>query len=141
MTYDPITELEENNHVGMFNIQGKRFPKHYIYRIVGTVVAQNKMKHTVTLLTPEGAINLKIWNDVFNHYDRKVSTVVDGIQQTIQDSFFEVGTHLVVFGRYSDEIFFPKIYKDTGVDNEIYRLNIVDGKIITEEKISESSPD
>ena len=141
MTYDPITELEENNHVGMFNIQGKRFPKHYIYRIVGTVVAKNKMKHTVTLLTPEGAINLKIWNDVFNHYDRKVSTVVDGIQQTIQDSFFEVGTHLVVFGRYSDEIFFPKIYKDTGVDNEIYRLNIVDGKIITEEKISESSPD
>lgn len=140
LSYDKLDTLESDKHVGMFNIQGKRFPKHFIYQIVGTVVAKDKMKHTVTLLTPEGAINLKIWADIFNHYDRKVSVVVDGVQQVVQDSFFDVGTHLVVFGRYSDGIFFPKVYRDTGVPDEIYRLKIENGKIETEEKISENSP-
>lgn len=140
MTYDRVDELEEK-HVSMFNIQGKQYPKHFIYRIVGTVVAKDKMKHVVTLLTPEGAIDLKIWADVFNHFDRKVTTVIDGVQHVVQDSFFETGTHLAVFGRYTDGLFFPKIYRDTGVPSEIFRLNIVDGEIQTEEKISEDSTD
>ena len=141
LTYDRLNTIKEDHYVGYFNIKGKRFPKHFIYSIVGTVVAKDKMKHMITLLTPEGAIQVKLWRDTFTYFDRKVTSVKDGVQITIQDSFFEVGTHLVIFGRKSNDMFYPKKYKDTGVESEIMKINIDNDLIQVEAKIDETSSD
>lgn len=135
LEYDSIYDMREDHFVGEFNIQGRRFPKYYIYRTVGTVIAKDKLKNTITLLTPEGAIVVKMWKDVFATFDKKSSIVIDGIEQVVQNSFFEIGTHLAIFGMYKNEMLFPKIYKDTGPEFAIYKLTPKDGEMTLETKL------
>ena len=34
-----------------------------LYRITGTVLAKDKTKHSVTILTEDGVVNVKVWNN------------------------------------------------------------------------------
>jgi DNA polymerase-3 subunit alpha len=130
MFYDitPVDKLPDNEVVGVFDIDGKTFPKYRIRHIIGTVLDKDKLKHTVTLSSPEGIITIKIYRSQFSKYDQVLSTVSDdGAKNLIQDSFFKKGTHLMVTGIKRGDTFVPKVYK--GIDAKpILMFEIEDGK-------------
>ena len=59
-----------------------QIPKFRIDRICGTVLGRNKTKHTVTVLTEFGVVNVKMYTGQFNYYDRTLS-VRDEVLNTI----------------------------------------------------------
>jgi len=130
VNYDitPLDKLQNEEVIGMFNIDGKSFPKYRIRHIIGTVLDKDKLKHTVTLSTPEGIIMIKVYRSQFSKYDQVLSTVADdGSKNLIQDSFFKKGTHLMVTGIKRGDMFVPKVYKEVGIA-PILKLEIEDGK-------------
>lgn len=82
-----------------------------LYNIIGTVIDKDKVKGLVTLQTPDGVVNLKIYKDLFATF---VNVIKDDNEEVLQDSFFEKGTHLLVTGIQRGETFVPKVYKNTG---------------------------
>ena len=118
MFYDitPTNKLQEEEVIGVFNIDGKSFPKYKIRHILGTVLDKDKLKHTATVSTPEGVIVVKVYRSQFSKYDQTLSTVNDdGTKNLIQDSFFKKGTHLMITGIKRGDMFVPKVYKDIGI--------------------------
>lgn len=130
LNYDitPLDKLQDEEVIGMFNIDGKSFPKYRIRHILGTVLDKDKLKHTVTLSTPEGIIMIKVYRSQFSKYDQVLSTVADdGTKNLIQDSFFKKGTHLMVTGIKRGDMFVPKVYKEVGIA-PILMVEIENGK-------------
>ncbi len=131
----PLTDVIENDIIGEFYIPGTgTFPKYNITTIVGTVIKKDKLKSLITLLTPEGPIDVKVFKNTFAHYD-KVSNAFN--QETgvssVQDSFFEVGTLLAVTGIKRGTNFVPKKYKATGVSDVIMKIILTKDNVVTYE--------
>ena len=81
---------------------------------MGTVLDKNKMKKTVTLLTTSGVVTVKIFGDVFNHYDRQISeNGADGKKHVIEKSIFSRGHKLIITGIRRDDYFLTKKYSRT----------------------------
>lgn len=95
-------------------IKGKEIPIFKIYRIAGTVLDRDKQKKTITLLTTEGVVIVKIFGEVFNYYDKQISEKgVDGHKHIIRKSDFSRGNKLIITGIRRDESFQGKKYKST----------------------------
>lgn len=91
---------------------GKLIPLYQINRIAGTVLDRDKNKKTVTLLTKEGVVNVKIYGDVFSHYDRQISQRgADGKKHVIEKSWFTRGNKIIVSGIKQEGMFIGKKYK------------------------------
>ena len=115
---------------------GKRIPLLKIHRIAGTVLDRDKLKKTVTLLTREGVVTVKIFGDVFTHYDRQISVKqADGKKKVLEKSWFSRGNKIIVTGIRRDEQFFAKKYKNTPYHlvNLITEANI-DGTIMIQDE-------
>lgn len=98
----------------IIDIKGKQIPLFKIRRIMGTVLDKNKMKKTVTLLTTSGVVIVKIFGDVFNHYDRQISEKgADGKKHVIEKSIFSRGNKLIITGIRRDDYFLAKKYSRT----------------------------
>lgn len=134
-----LDEMIPDEVVGQFKWGGRTIPEYKIHRISGTVVAKDKLKETITLLTESGPIKVKFWKDSYSHYGRKITEVVDGKKVIIQDSFFEIGTFLLIFGRLTEGQFLPKYYKrKQKISDVCFRINVGDDNTVTtEEKIKD----
>lgn len=88
-------------------------------RIAGTVLDKNKTKRTVTLLTLEGVVTVKMYGGAFGHYDKQISQSVGDKKKVIEKSWFTRGNKLLVSGFRRSNNFIPKVYK-----NSIYRHTI-----------------
>ena len=111
----PVNIIPDNEMMGTFNIQGKIFPKYNIRHIIGTVLDSDKMKHLITLSTPEGIIMVKVYRSQYAVYDKIVSRMEDGVKIIDEDSFFKKGTFLLISGIKRGEYFVPKVYKKMDV--------------------------
>ena len=70
-------EMQENPEVDkVITIKGKQIPLFKIRRIAGTVLDKDKGKKTVTLLTKEGVVTVKIYGGIFSNYDNRSLNVV-----------------------------------------------------------------
>lgn len=95
------------------NIKGKQIPIYEIVRIAGTVLDKDKTKKTVTLLTTEGVVTVKIYG-AFPNYDKQISEIgADGKKHVIRKSEFTRGNKIIVTGIKRDQMFFAKKYKST----------------------------
>lgn len=93
---------------------GKKIPLLKIHRIAGTVLDRDKAKKMVTLLTKEGVVTVKIFGDIFTHYDRQLSAKgADGKKHVYEKSWFSRGNKIIVTGIKRDDQFFAKKYKNT----------------------------
>ena len=91
---------------------GKLIPLYQINRIAGTVLDRDKNKKSVTLLTKEGIVNVKIYGDVFSHYDRQISKRgADGKKHVIEKSWFSRGNKIIISGIKQEGMFIGKKYK------------------------------
>ena len=94
---------------------GRKIPMFKICRIAGTVLDRDKNKKTVTLLTNDSVVTVKIFGDAFTHYDKQISIRrADGTKKVIEKSYFSRGNKIIVTGIKKDETnFLAKKYTKT----------------------------
>lgn len=96
--------------------------------IFGTVLNKNKNKGTVTLLTPDGVVNVKIWKNQFAKYDKRISVINDeGKKKIAEESWFQRGSLLYIQGIRRGNDFIPKAYKNSWHTNPIMKIISCDG--------------
>ena len=93
---------------------GKMIPTYETHLIVGTVVDKNKNKNLVVLNTEDGIVEVKLSKDKFVHYDKVVED---------DESWFKRGTKLVVHGYRKENLFIPKVYKNSVYKHPIMRIS------------------
>lgn len=126
VTIDRLDNIVEGAQDGEFYIKGKIIPKMKLYSIIGTVIDREKVKGIVTLQTPDGIVNMKVYKDLFALYNQTLSSIEGEDKTIIQDSFFEKGTHLLVTGVQRGVVFVPKVYKNIK-RRPIMKINLKDG--------------
>ena len=114
--YDDFFKLPEEPEVD-YSFIGKDGKEVRIYRlrkIIGTVIDKNKMKNTVTLLTPTGVVNVKVYKNQYAGFDKQLSERgADGKKHVKEKSWFARGTLLMVQGIRRGQDFIPKKRKDS----------------------------
>lgn len=131
-----LEELEKREMDKPFIIKGKVIPKPKVHHILGTVINKNKLKNMITVLTPQGPIDVKVWKQTFAYYDKKIVDFVNNEKVVKQNSFFEIGTYLLLTGALQGENFILKKYKDTPVDEVIMKATLQGNHILVENKIT-----
>ena len=95
-------------------IKGRQIPIFKLYRIAGTILDKDKAKKTVTLLTTEGVVTVKIFGAVFTHYDKQISERgADGKKHVIEKSWLSRGNKIIVTGIKQSDGFLAKKYNRT----------------------------
>lgn len=95
-------------------IKGKLVPILKLYRIAGTVLDRDKAKKTVTLLTTDGVVTVKIYGNQFADYDKQISERgADGKKHVIRKSEFSRGNKIIITGVRDGDFFRGKKYKNT----------------------------
>ena len=112
--WDRFCDLGENPVIERYlPIKGKQVPIFKLNRIVGTVLDRDKSKKTVTLLTTDGVVLVKIYG-VFQQYDKQISERgADGKKHVIRKSEFSRGNKIIVTGIRDGQDFRAKKYKNT----------------------------
>ena len=105
---DPMPQIDR-----YIPIKGKMVPMYRLSKIVGTVLDRDKAKKTVTLLTTDGVVNVKIYG-VFQNYDRQISEKgADGKKHVLEKSMFSRGNIIAVRGIREEDGFRAKKYSKT----------------------------
>ena len=111
------SELPENpvvNYEFRSKDTGQKIPLFKIVRIAGTVLDKDKNKKTVTLLTNDSVVTVKIFGDAFTHYDKQISEKrPDGTKKVVEKSWLGRGNKIIVTGIRRDSDFIAKKYKNT----------------------------
>ena len=95
-------------------IKGRQIPIFKLYRIAGTILDKDKNKKTVTLLTISGVVTVKIFGQVFSHYDKQISEKgADGKKHVIEKSWLSRGNKIIVTGIKQSDGFLAKKYNKT----------------------------
>ena len=114
--YDDFFSLPEEPEVD-YSFTGKDGNEVRVYklrRIIGTVIDKSKLKNTVTLLTPTGVVNVKIYKNQYAGFDKQLSEKgADGKKHVKEKSWFSRGTLLMVQGIRRGQDFIPKKRKDS----------------------------
>lgn len=86
--------------------------------IAGTVIGNNNTKHIVSLLTPYGVVQVKMFANIYNRYKSKISIIPKEEtdkkkpkKQTLDDSWFKRGTKLLIYGYRNENLFVTKTVK------------------------------
>ena len=108
LSEDPIIDMSFTGK------DGQEIKIYKLNRIIGTVIDKDKIRNTVTLLTPTGVVNVKVYKNQFALYDKQLSVRdSDGIKHVIEASWFKRGTLLMIQGIRRGQDFIPKKYKNS----------------------------
>lgn len=127
--------------------ESEHWTRYKLYRIWGTVLDKNKTRHTISLLTPSGVVNVKFYAGSFSNYDKQVSevTVKDGkkSKSILEKSWFTRGTNLLITGYRRDDVFFPKTYRNSMYPSSVSCIKDIttQGLIIANERMKGISED
>lgn len=140
--FDNFNELPEEPIIeDFFKIKGKSVPIYKLSRIAGTVLNKDKLKNTVTLLTLDGVVNVKIWQNQFVKYDKQISKKdeVTGKKKVIEKSWFSRGNKLIIVGIRRGDNFIPKLYKNSIYSTPISLITNIDnnGEILVKDERDE----
>lgn len=89
--------------------KGKEYNVYDLSTIAGTVVNKNKDKKLVYLLTQTGIVPLKFYDSQYKKLDKKITRGEGKKKITLDDSWFERGTKLIVTGYRKLDEFIPKV--------------------------------
>lgn len=105
-----------------FKRGGVDIPIYRLNKICGTCIAKNRTKGTVTLLTPDGAVEVKFRNEYFSLFDKQISAKgADGVKHVIEKSWFNRGSMILVMGIRRGDDFIPKRYASTP-GHQLYKI-------------------
>lgn len=123
--------LSSNSDIDyFFQRNGKQIPIYKLSRITGTVIGKNDTRHSITLLTTTGVVNVKFTRDYYAMFNRQISEVnPDGSKTVKEKGWFTRGTKLLITGYRRDDTFVAKKYKSTG-GHQLYLIKGVEGRNI-----------
>lgn len=98
-----LANINVEDVVSINNLQEGDY-KHVV-TIAGTVLGKEPYKHMVTILTPDGVVDLKFTGEAFANYNKTISEVVKGEKKTLEKSWFVKGTLVLATGFKSGEVF------------------------------------
>lgn len=88
--------------------------KYKLYRIAGTVLDRDNNKHTITLLTTDGVVTVKLYGGAYTHYNKQVFCIADdGTKTVLEKSWFTRGNKMLITGIRRGDNFHPKKYVDS----------------------------
>ena len=95
--------------------EGKQISMYRLNAIAGTVIGKNKLKNTVTILTVDGVVNVKIYKSQFAKYDRQKAEKDEetGKKKVLEKSWFTRGNKLIFIGIRKGDTWIPKKYKSS----------------------------
>lgn len=133
--YDIVdyNELPEEPRIERFSVFGKKqFPRYYLHRIAGTVLDKNKIRHTITLLTTTGVVNIKFYKDQFAFFDKQLSVISPetGKKVVVEKSWFKRGNMLLITGFRRGDLFVPKTYTNHRFAHTLEKITDVRGQHI-----------
>lgn len=114
--YDDFFSLSEEPEIDYVftNREGEEIKVLKLHKIIGTVIDKNKLKNTVTLLTPTGVVNVKVYKNQYAQFDKQLSEKnPDGTKHIVERSWFSRGSLLMVQGIRRGADFIPKKRKDS----------------------------
>ena len=114
--YDDFFKMSEEPEVDYSFIgkDGNEVRVYSLKKIIGTVIDKSKMKNTVTLLTPSGVVNVKVYKSQYAGFDKQLSERgADGRKHVKEKSWFSRGSLLMVQGIRRGQDFIPKKRKDS----------------------------
>lgn len=126
--FDTIRDIneytaEEVESFDFSKYKGRKYPKYPLTRLCGTVLDKDKNKHTVSLLTVEGVVSIKLYGGAFGAYDKKLSTVYGSGENakkvTVEEGWFKRGNKLLITGYRRGSQFIPRIYKGSAYQHTI----------------------
>ena len=132
---------EEPEPEKVFYRGGKEIPMFKLHKICGTCIAKDKTKSCVTLLTTDGVVTVKIFGQVFTHYDKQISEKgADGKKHVIEKSWLGRGSKIIVTGIKQSDGFLAKKYKSTPYHLvELINKVCEDGSLITTQERVEAA--
>ena len=114
--FDDFFKLSEEPEIE-YSFQGNNEQEvkiYKLYKIIGTVIDKDKNRNTITLLTPTGVVNVKIYKNQYAIYDKQLSERgEDGKKHVIEKSWFSRGTKLMIQGIRRNNDFIPKKRKQS----------------------------
>ena len=113
---------------------GREIPLYKTYRIAGTVISKDDVRHSISLLTTEGVVPVKFNRDMYAMYKRQLSEVQpDGTKKVVEKGWFTRGTMLIINGFRRDDMFIAKKYAKTQ-GHTVYKITDINenGDIILE---------
>jgi DNA polymerase-3 subunit alpha len=126
--FSNLPEVPEVDY--FFRRNGKQIPIYKLCRIAGTVIGKNDTRHSVTLLTTEGVVNVKLTRDYYAMYNRQISEVDEnGTKKVKEKGWFTRGTKLLITGYRREDTFIAKKYKSSG-GHTLYKITDVEGRDI-----------
>ena len=121
-----------------FKRNGKDIPIWKTFKIIGTVIAKNDTKSTVTLLTTTGVVTVKMTKDYYAMFKKQISEKNDdGTKSVVEKGWFKRGNMLMFTGFRRDDQFVVKTYKHTATHG-IYKLALENNGrdlILTHERV------
>lgn len=115
-SYDNFFDLPEEPIIDkkFDSRDGKEITMFKLSHIVGAVIDKNKLKNTISLLTPQGVVSVKIYKNQYALFDKRISEVgSDGKKHVIEEGWFKRGTLLLIQGIRRGNDFIPKKYKSS----------------------------
>lgn len=142
--FEKINELDRYGFANFFRLaeeppianyfnskEGYKVPLYKIEKIAGTVIAKDDLKKSVTLLTVDGVVDVKIPAvEVYSKYKKTISQFceTENKNKKVEGSWFERGTFLIIYGFRRGEEFVAKTYRNTG-QHVVNKFDIIDGTI------------
>ena len=114
-----------------FEKNGKKIPMYDLYMICGIVIAKDKIKGMITLLTPTGPVDVKFGKNRFANYDKQISKIVNGKKTVVEKSWFNRGEKVMIHGRRQDDLYMAKTYRNSPMKHTVYKITEIgdDGRI------------
>lgn len=103
----------------------RNIPIYKLSRIAGTVIAKNDARHSISLLTTTGVVNVKFSKDYYARLNRQISEMgEDGHKHIREKGWLTRGTKLLITGYRTEDTFRSKIYHSQG-GHQVYLINKV----------------
>ena len=99
-----------------------------IFKICGTCIAKDKIKSSITLLTPTGVVEVKFRKEYFSLFDKQISQrQPNGTKKVMEKSWFNRGSMLMIQGIRNEDTFISKKYSSTP-GHTLYKIDSIDDK-------------
>lgn len=98
-----------------YDINSKKINIYKLHLIAGTIIEKNNNKNIITLLTQYGIVQVKIYKNTYNIYNKRLSekNEVTNKKTIIEDSWFSRGNKIIILGIRRGDNFIPKKYKNS----------------------------
>ena len=107
-----------------FTRNSKQIPVWQTFKIIGTVIAKNDNKSTITLLTTTGVVTVKFTKEYYAMFKKQISeTQEDGTKKVVEKGWFKRGNMLMITGFRRGDQFVAKTYSKT-LTHQLYKINL-----------------